>query len=102
VPEKQARDRQREYANIELAIGELAHPFGEELAPAVDGFEAFRKAGGQAPADRGRRLRDGRRGEGAAGGEGKPGCEDVPAFDEGILFSRRRRRRKPSEFPTSH
>ncbi len=37
----------RENPDVELAFSQLADPVGEELAAAVDGFEALGKAGGQ-------------------------------------------------------
>ena len=85
----------REHADVEFAVGELVHALGEELAAAIDRFQALRKARGQAPADRGLRLRDGRSGKGGAGGEREPRGKDVSTLHDGFPLG-------PGELATSH
>jgi hypothetical protein len=78
----------REHADVELAVGELAHALGEELAAAVDRLQALRKARRQPPAERGLRLGDRGRRESAAGGEREPRRKDVPTFHDGFPLGR--------------
>jgi hypothetical protein len=50
----------RKGLDLETPIRRLAHVFGEQFAGAEQGVERLRKSRRQAPADLGRRLRDGR------------------------------------------
>ena len=56
--------------DLELAFGQLADALAEERSRAVDRVETLGEAGGEAPLDLRRSLRDRRRGD---GGGRKPG-----------------------------
>ena len=63
-----------EDADVELAAGHGAHPVGQHIGATVNGIQALREAGGQAPLDGGQGLGDGRCGEGGgSAGSGTDG-----------------------------
>jgi hypothetical protein len=60
----------RKDLDLELPFGELADAFGHVFDAALDGVEALRPAGGEAPPDAGTGLRNGRAGDCAGYADG--------------------------------
>src|SRR3546814_16710258 len=73
--------------DLELVVGEFGDALGDELRTAIDGVQALREAGRQAPLDLGHALRKGRSRE--AGGDAR--TEERRVGQEGVSTCRSRR-----------
>jgi hypothetical protein len=75
----------RERLDLELALSRFGHELRQEVGATIDGVEGLREARGQAPADFGIGLGDGRLCNGTGSEAGASGCEKIAAFHKCLL-----------------